>query len=57
MDENIILYVPSAMTRRVDRERSILGTELEEPKQVARGGDVTKAASRARDLTLACGRT
>jgi hypothetical protein len=45
------------MTRRVDRERPILGTELEEPKQVARGGDVTKAASRARDLTLACGRT
>jgi hypothetical protein len=32
LDENIILYVPSAMTRRVDRERSILGTELEEPK-------------------------
>jgi hypothetical protein len=26
------------MTRRVDRERSILGTELEEPKLVARGG-------------------
>ena len=29
------------MTRRVDRERSILGTELEEPKLVARGGDGT----------------
>jgi hypothetical protein len=27
------------MTRRVDRERSILGTELEEPKLVARGGE------------------
>ena len=26
------------MTRRVDRERSILGTELEEPKLVALGG-------------------
>jgi hypothetical protein len=25
-------YIPRAMTRRVDRERSILGTELEEPK-------------------------
>jgi hypothetical protein len=30
-------YIPLAITRRVDRERSILGTELEEPKQVARG--------------------
>ena len=29
------------MARRVDRERSILGTELEEPKLVARGGEGT----------------
>jgi hypothetical protein len=29
------------MTRRVDRERSILGTELEDPKLVARGGEGT----------------
>jgi hypothetical protein len=29
------------MTRRVGRERSILGTELEEPKLVARGGEGT----------------
>jgi hypothetical protein len=27
------------MTRRVDRERSILGIELEEPKLIARGED------------------
>jgi hypothetical protein len=32
-------FIPPAMTRKVDRERSILGTELEEPKLVARGGD------------------
>jgi hypothetical protein len=30
------------MTRRVDRERSILGTELEEPKLVARDGGVCR---------------
>jgi hypothetical protein len=29
------------MTRRVDRERSILGTELEDAKLVARGGEGT----------------
>jgi len=38
-DGNSILYIPPAMTRRVDRERSIFGTELEEPKVVARGGE------------------
>jgi hypothetical protein len=32
-----VLIIPPAMTRRVDQERSILGTELEEPKLVARG--------------------
>ena len=38
-DWNSILYIPPAMTRRVDRGRPILGTELEGPKLVAQGGD------------------
>jgi hypothetical protein len=38
-------YIPPAMTRRVDRERSILGTELEEPKKVAPGGGEGKGSA------------
>ena len=34
-DGNGILYIPPAMTHRVDRERSIFGTELEDSKVVA----------------------
>jgi hypothetical protein len=40
-DGNSILYIPPTMACRVDRERSILGTELEEPKLVAREGEGT----------------
>jgi hypothetical protein len=40
-DGNSILYIPPAMARRAGRERSISGTELEEPKLVARGGEGT----------------
>jgi hypothetical protein len=32
-----VYYISPAMARRVDRERSILGTELEEPK-IGRSG-------------------
>jgi hypothetical protein len=36
-DGNSILYIPPAMARKVDRKRSILGTELEEP-EIGRSG-------------------
>jgi hypothetical protein len=40
LDGKSILYISPAMARRVDRERSILGIELKEPKigRSGRGG-------------------